>query len=115
MEPVGILNVVEFLFHRWSVIAKHIIADDDSSTKAKSKWSNNDTMKNNNLDEPPFTINSSGEKVVRPDKGALAADISEPTFLADPNHRKKSLANVLHGLESLKSDQKMTMTKMDVL
>jgi len=115
MEPVAILNMVVLLHQNWSVIVKDIITDDDSSMKAKFKWNNNDTMINKNLDEPPHTINSAGEKVVRPDKGNLPADMPEPRFLADPNHRKKSLANVLHGLESMKSAQKLTMTKMDVL
>jgi len=59
--------------------------------------------------------NDKGDKVVRPDKGELPADILEPSFLADPNHRKKSLANVLYQLEGQTAVNKFTMTKMDVL
>jgi len=115
MEPVAMLNMVVLSNRSCCVVVKHIVTDDDSSIKAKSKWSNADTVVNNDLDEPPHRINSKGDKVVRPDKGALPGDMPEPLFLADPNHRKKSLANVLYGLESLKSAQKLTMTKMDVL
>jgi len=115
MEPVATLNVVVLLFRSFNVVVEHIIADDDSSTKAKMKWNNANTVINNNLDEPPFVHNDKGDKVVRPDKGELPADIPEPSFLADPNHRKKSLANVLHQLEGKKASTKFTMTKMDVL
>jgi len=107
--------MVVLLFRRFSVITEHIITDDDSSIKAKMKWNNADTMINNNLDEPPFVYNEKGDKVVRPDKGELPGDMPQPTFLVDPNHRKKSLANVLYSLEGRNVTNKHTRTKMDVL
>jgi len=59
--------------------------------KSCLKWNNEDTMTNEGLAEPPHVINDRGEKIVRPDKGKLPADVPEPTFVADPNHRKRRM------------------------
>jgi len=78
-----------------------MITDDDSSIKATMKWFNADAVINDGLDEPPFIINASGKKVVRPDKGGTPRHMAEPRFAVDltRNHRKKSLNTCLYQLE----------------
>jgi len=115
MEPAAILEMYKLLFEKYHVVVDFLITDDDISIKATMKWSNADTMTNLGLNEPPHIINPKGEKVVRPDKGGTPAHMPETKFAADPNHRKKSLNNVLCQLESYNNDKSMTMTKMDVL
>ena len=40
-----------------------------------------------------------GNIVARPEKGMLNKDIPEPSFLADPNHRCKTLGKDLYNLK----------------
>ena len=115
MEPIAILEMVKELSNTYCVVTEKIITDDDSSIKTKLKWNNADTMINKNLLEPPHWYDSKGRKSVRPDKGALPINMPEPTFVADPNHRKKTFGKELYKLEGLNADSKEGMTKMDVL
>mgnify|MGYP000532148467 CR=1 FL=1 len=115
MEPAAILEMYKLLFEKYHVIVDLLITDDDSSIKATMKWSNADAVTNLGLDEAPHVINAKGDKVIRPDKGGIPGHMPEPRFAADPNHRKKSLNNVLYQLENYNNDKSMTMTKMDVL
>ena len=41
--------------------------------------------------------------------------MTEPTWAADPNHRKKLLTGELHGFADKVVAEKLTMTKMDAL
>jgi len=124
MEPEAMLEMYKTLCDKYQTIVGTIVTDDDSSIKAKLKWSNQDHMKNNNTTEIPTITNRVGKVVPRPDKGGIPSHMPEPGFLADPNHRRKTLANELYALEKLgkqpdKKDPKkkwnLTMTKMDVL
>ena len=115
MEPIALLEMFKMLFEAYNVVVDFIITDDDSSIKAKMKWSNADHMENHGLDTPPTIVNSRGNVVVRPDKGELPKLMPEPSFLADPNHRKKTWKNSLYSLEKLTVANKKTMTKLDVL
>jgi len=54
-----------------------------------------------------------GELQERPDKGKLPANIPEPYFVANPNHRRKQLTGELIALAKARVDQKFTMTRMD--
>jgi hypothetical protein len=54
-----------------------------------------------------------GKMQARPDKGKLPADVPEPLFVADPNHRRKGLTGELIKLDISKVDIKATMTRMD--
>lgn len=97
MEPVAVLEMVKLLYYGFNVVIEKIVTDDDSSMKSKLKWNNHDTMINLGLDEPPFVISeTTGKKVVRPDKGELPAEMMQPTFVADPNHRKKTFGGELY-------------------
>jgi len=80
------------------------MTNDDSSIKAKLKWSNVDHMIKHGLTRVPRIIKKNGNEVPRPDKGELPADMQQPDFLADPGHRKKSLKNVMYTLITKKKD-----------
>ena len=99
MEPKAVLELYVKLCAQ-HVIVETIVCDDDSSIKAKLKWSNADHMTNNNTTVYPMIINSKGKLVKRPDKGGLPAHLPEPSYIADPNHRRKTLAGELYGLKA---------------
>jgi len=124
MEPEAMLEMHKTLHNKHQTIVGTIVTDDDSSIKAKLKWSNADHMTNNNTTDVPKITNRAGNIAPRPDKGGTPGNMPEPGFLADPNHRRKTLANELHALEKLgkqpnKKDMNkkwnLTVTKMDVL
>ena len=96
MEPLAILDMVVFMYEKQKVLVKTIITDDDLSIKAKLKWSNEDWQLNNNTTNAPKIINKNGREVTRPNHGELPRHIAEPSFLADPNHRKKTLKGELY-------------------
>ena len=47
------------------------------------------------------------------DKGKLPADVVEPKFVADLNHRRKGLTGELIKLDKSKVHERATMTRMD--
>jgi hypothetical protein len=96
-----------------------ICIDDDARTRSMLKWSNEDWMKNNNTtDKPMAPITkgpNKGKLQPRPNnRGRLSGHIPEPSFVADPNHRKKVMTGELH--ERLKKPvaQRETLNKNDV-
>ena len=115
MEPQAILDMVVDLYDRKSVVTDTIITDDDSSIKAKLKWSNEDYMMNNKTTVRPTHVTRAGNVVPRPDKGGLPGYIPEPKFLADPNHRKKTLRGVLYGVLKKRVAERHGLTKVDVI
>ena len=124
MEPKAVLEMYEWLFNQHVIVAR-FVADDDSSIKAKLKWSNADHKLNHNTTIAPKIINSKGNLVTRPDHGGVPRHMPEPGFVADPNHRRKTLASVLYAFAAygktppeeqkskIKKPWNMTMTKMD--
>jgi hypothetical protein len=74
-------------------------------------------MMNNNTTEIPMVPKTKGKNKgdmkVRNDNGKLPADIPEPKFVADPNHRRKGLTGELIKLDMSKVSEKHTMTRMD--
>jgi hypothetical protein len=118
MEPIACLEMAVALFNNRQCVVHMICLDDDASTRSLMKWSNADYMTNNNTNEPPMVMMTRGpnagiKQVVRPDRGRLPAEIPEPMFVADPNHRKKVLTGELYALESAKKAERVTMTRMD--
>ena len=97
MEPIAVLHMCKWL-HEQHVMLDWMVCDDDSSIKAKLKWSNQDHMKNNNTTEVPKIVNSNGNTVDGPNYGGIPGHMPEPTFKADPNHRHKILTNELYDL-----------------
>ena len=115
MEPLAIRDMVVDIYDRKHTIIGTIVTDDDSSIKAKLKWSNEDHMLNNNTTERPTHVTKGGNIVTRPDKGGLPRHIPEPSFLADPNHRKKTLKGALYGCLKRKKADRHGLTKVDVI
>jgi len=115
MEPMAVLDMYISLYDQKSVVVGRIVTDDDSTIKAKLKYSNDTWMEKNNTTIKPKIINSNGKQVVRPDHGEIPARMPEPSFDADPNHRKKLVGKVLWGLAKKKVDEKKTMTKCDAM
>ena len=79
MEPMAILEMVVSLYDQQKVLVKTIVTDDDSSIKAKLKWSNADWKVNNNTTEAPKIINRNGKEVTRPNHGELPAHVRRAT------------------------------------
>ena len=115
MEPLAVLGMVTEAFNTKCVIISCLITDDDSSMKAKMKWSNEDWMLNNNTDVKPKIINKNGNLVRRPNHGELPRNIPEPAFLADPNHRKKTLKGVLYRHFKKKVGDRDGLTRVDIM
>ena len=115
MEPVAVLHMAIQVYREQRAMTKTLITDDDSSVKAKLKWSNADHMTKCGLTRVPRIINKNGNEVARPDKGELPADMQEPSFLADPGHRKKSLKNVIYTLITKKKEQRLGCMNMDAI
>ena len=119
MEPTACLDMVVDLYDNKQVILSLICCDDDASTRSMLQWSNADHKKNYNLTGPPQTKitkgKNKGKLQERPDRGLLPGHIPEPLFVADPNHRKKVLTGELLKLKMKKMDERLTMTRMDVM
>ena len=115
MEPQATLDMVIQLHEKEHIIVDTIITDDDSAIKAKCKWSNADHCANNNTQDIPMIINRNGNMTKRPDKGGLPGHIPEPKFLADPNHRKRTLNTEMYRLVNKKVNDRHTFTRCDVL
>jgi len=113
MEAKAVLDMHVQLFEESQVIVETFVTDDDSTIKAKLKWSNADHMLNHNTQIKPTIINSKGNEVDRPDHGEVPRQMPEPKFLADPSHRKKTLKGELHRLEKKTVAMKKTITKCD--
>jgi hypothetical protein len=117
MEAQSCLDMTIALYDNKQVVIDVICIDDDASTRSMLKWSNADYMKNHNTSSPPTAPISKGpnkgKQQVRPDKGKLPPHIPEPSFVADPNHRKKVLTGELIALALARVSEKHTMTKND--
>jgi hypothetical protein len=105
------------LYHDYKCIVDLICIDDDASTRSLLKWSNADYMNNNNTTIAPQVQITKGPNIgklhPRPDRGKLPAYIPEPSFVADPNHRKKVLTGELIALDKARVQERATMTRMD--
>jgi len=115
MEPQAILEMVVDLYDNRCSFAKFVITDDDSSIKAKCKWNNEDWMLNNNTTTAPKVLTRHGKETHRPNRGELPRHVPEPEFLADPNHRKKTLKGVLYKHLKTKTKERCGLTRCDVM
>ena len=115
MEPQAVLDMVVRLFQQYKVETLHVVADDDSAMKAKLKYSNDDYMAIHNLGAVPTALTKNGNEVERPDKGRLPTTMPEPTFLNDPNHRKKTLKGELCKQLRKKKATREGLTRCDIL
>lgn len=115
MEPAAILDMTVELFDDHNVVVSQIISDDDSSIKAKLRYSTTDYKTKYGV-YPTMVNPDTGEVSRRPNKGHLPLRIpKQPTFLADPNHRKKTLKNQLYKLKGKKVNERLTITTADIV
>jgi hypothetical protein len=118
MEAASCLELVVSLFNDSNTAVGRLCCDDDSSVRADCQWRNaDDYLVNNTTTVLPLVpkkvgINK-GELQVRPDKGKLPANVPEPLFVADPNHRRKGLSGQLIKMDLGKVSEKVTMIRMD--
>lgn len=114
MEPEGILRMFTKMHKSNNVTISRIVTDDDSSIKAKMKWSNEDHY-NHHGEYPTVTSATTGKVSRRPEKGNLEYPIPEPAFVADPNHRKKTLKKYLYLMLKKKKEDRHGITKCDII
>jgi hypothetical protein len=117
MESAGIVELLVSCFDKYQAVVAMLCCDDDSSIRADCQWSNADYLKNNNTDILPMVPKkvgvNKGKLHPRPDKGKLPGHVPEPKFVADPNHRRKTLTGELIKLDTASIKVKHTMTRMD--
>ena len=94
MEPLAVLRMYIKLYKK-QVIVRRFVLDDDASTKSKLKWSNKTYCQNTGATRAPKIINKNGNLAPRPNNGGIPGYMPEPLFVADPNHRRKTLSNDL--------------------
>jgi hypothetical protein len=123
MEPKAALDMIVDLYDNKHVSIDRICIDDDASTPALLKWSNADYCKNNNTDKPPQVqrkLMNRKDKTIkfvdedRPDSGRLPGHVTEPKWVADPNHRKKLFTKDLRAFKADTSKDRFGMSDMDV-
>jgi hypothetical protein len=119
MEPKAALAMLLELYEEFNVITKCIVLDDDAGTRALLRWSNVDWMANNNTNQIPQVPKKSGKHKGdlhdRPDNGKLPKHIPEPTFLSDPNHRKKLWTKELRKMLPWAAEKRHGLSINDVL
>ena len=116
MEPVAIANMFLDLFDNFHVLVKTVVLDDDSTVRSRLTHTNEAWMQINNTDQPPRVYDAKGKSKKKPDNGALPPRVPQvPSFLADPNHRKKTLRTDLKKLANLTGGSNLTMTKCDAI
>jgi hypothetical protein len=102
MEPQACLEMTVDLYDHNKVCISRICLDDDASTRSLLKWTNANWMNANGTTNPPLVPITKGPNVgklkVRIDHGRLPPHIPEPTFVADPNHRKKVWTGDLYNI-----------------
>ena len=96
METEAIFRLVtEAYFDRCFCVGV-IISDDDSTMKANLKHSWQEKVEAGLMSRADWPRTAKGSK--KKDNGRLPLDIPEPSFLADFNHRVKSLGKLIYSL-----------------
>jgi hypothetical protein len=102
MEAASCLALVVDIYNQTNVVIGRLCCDNNSSVRADCQWSNKDYMTHHGVDEVPMVPirvgPNKGKLQPRPDKGKLPGNVPEPTFVADPNHRRKGLTGDLIAL-----------------
>jgi len=122
MESAALIEMIESLYYGNQVSVSKVITDDDSKMKAQCKWSNKDFLAHHNYPpgEKKWLIVGSKKvsqklvKVYRKD-GLLQFPVPEPTFLADPAHRKKTFRNKLYLIKGQSVKKKHGIQDGDIL
>ena len=117
MESAALLTTTHHLYDKCKIVLQCIVTDDDSTMKARLKWSNEDYERvHKAIPLVPITKGPrKGELHERPDNGLLRYPIPEPKFLADPAHRKKTFRNQLCALKPKKAVKENLLHEGDIL
>ena len=107
MECEAIYLMVKDSFYNQQFTCSVIVSDDDSTMRSNLKHSWEEKIKKGKMtmDEWPKTERNHPKK----DNGRLPIDIPEPSFLADFNHRVKTVGKSVYALATLpKRDSNVT-------
>ena len=107
MECESIYLMVKDSFYNQQFTCSTIVSDNDSTMKSNLKHSWEEKVKQGKMtmDEWPRTAKNKPKK----DNGRLPMDIPEPSFLADFNHRVKTVGKSVYALATLpKRDSPVT-------
>jgi len=116
MEADALLDMIHELKSKWNVHVSHLCTDDDSTMRARVRWGNED-YKRHFGNYPMVEImkgKNKGKMRIREDTGRLKLCVPQPTFVADPSHRKKTLRNKLYALNNLPAPQKHGFGPADI-
>jgi hypothetical protein len=114
MEPQAVVSMVTDLFDQFRCGVRFLITNDDSTMKAKNcRWSNEDYKKE--FGDYPRVPDKDGKLKKRNDTGILRHRIPQPDFLADPNHRVKTVRNTMKKLYSAKVAETAGCMEIDTL
>ena len=99
MEVDAIYDLIVNLWDKKRVGICCIVSDDDTTMRAHLKHSWSEKIKEKKMSKDEWPRTAKGRK--KDDNGRLPLRIPEPTFLADPSHRKKSFGKHLFALATL--------------
>ena len=114
MESMAAHELYTSLYTEEQVHAQWIIADDDSSMRSQLQWKIQDKLDNKLITEWPKYVSVNGKNTRVKCKGKLDINIPEPTFLADPNHRKRVLVDHMYK-QKKEGKKKTSITDCDIL
>ena len=84
-----------------------VVADDDTTMKKIMRWNYKSMIENGKMKKEEHPVNKDGKKI---SSGDLPSHIPEPSFLADFNHRVKSVGKAIYEL-AMKSKKESTVSK----
>ena len=116
MESAALVEMTHELHYSKLCHLQYIVTDDDSTMKARLKWSNADYERHYG-EEPKVMIEEGkkkGQYRIRKDNGQLDYPIPEPKFVADPAHRIKTFRNHLYTFKGLPAEEKFGFNDADL-
>ena len=95
MECSALLKMIEDSWYEKRLQVGTIVCDDDTTMKRILRHKYDELVNNNQMKLGDWAMNKRGEPLTA---GNLSVEIPEPKFLADFNHRVKSVGKVLYNL-----------------
>ena len=99
MECEAIFRMVKDAFFNHGYTCGVIVSDDDSTMKSNLKHSYREKIEEGLMSKDDWPKNKQNRP--KPDNGRLPVEIPEPHFLADFNHRVKTVGKAVYALASL--------------
>ena len=103
MECSALLKMIEDSWSKKKLQVGTIVCDDDTTMKRILRHKYDELVRNNQMELGDWPMNEKGEPLTA---GNLAKEIPEPAFLADFNHRVKSVGKVLYDLALMPKKKK---------